>query len=457
MALFLKILSKNYIEMKGKILKPFILSALMLLFLIPVHSQDSKGTRYASDEDSINCGRYLSAYRGFFRLKLYEDVYDSWWYVVNNCPAASEKMYVDGVTMYRYFIDGSPYGPERENLIDTLMLIYDLRMEYFGGEGNVLGRKGRDLLTYRGEDIEAVQQAYGMLKKSIDLQGLESPETAMLYYISAGIGLNKKEKIDENQIIGDYLKVIGIMDQQEKRGPRWERARASIDDLILREDILSCEALNTYYETLFESNNNHEAFLKKLINIYTISGCDRSDFFVLASENLYKIEPGSESAYNLAILFITRNDFEMAAVYLKEAAEGENIDMETRAERYYELAVVSNANKDYCKAIEYAREAIKLKSDYGKAYILLGDAFIASRKSLGDDFQQRTAFWAATDKYMKASSVDPTLSEECKQKLDDYTAQFPNNEEVFFRDMKDGDSYLVGGCINENTTVRSRK
>ena len=91
MALFLKILSKNNNEMKGKILKPFILSALLLLFVIPVHSQAIKGTRYASDEDSINCGRYLSAYTGFFRLKLYEDVYDSWWYVVNNCPAAAKR------------------------------------------------------------------------------------------------------------------------------------------------------------------------------------------------------------------------------------------------------------------------------------------------------------------------------------------------------------------------------
>ena len=29
--------------------------------------------------------------------------------------------------------------------------------------------------------------------------------------------------------------------------------------------------------------------------------------------------------------------------------------------------------------------------------------------------------------------------------------------ETFFRDLKDGDSYQVKGCINEYTTVRSRK
>ncbi len=124
---------------------------------------------------------------------------------------------------------------------------------------------------------------------------------------------------------------------------------------------------------------------------------------------------------------------------------------------YYELAVVSNANKDFCEAIDYAREAINLKNEYGKAYILLGDAFIAYRDSLGDDFQQRTAFWVAADKYKKAASVDPSLTEDTNKKISEFAGQYPNNEDIFFLDLKDGDPYLVEGCINENTTVRSRK
>ena len=139
------------------------------------------------------------------------------------------------------------------------------------------------------------------------------------------------------------------------------------------------------------------------------------------------------------------------------AVAGDNIENDTRAEWFYELAVVSRANKDYCEAISYAREAIAYKSDYGKAYITLGDAIIDSRDNLGDDFEQRTAFWVAADKYTKAKSVDPSVAEDANKKLNDYASQYPNNEEVFFRDMKDGDSYQVKGCINEYTTVRSRK
>jgi tetratricopeptide (TPR) repeat protein len=224
---------------------------------------------------------------------------------------------------------------------------------------------------------------------------------------------------------------------------------------MLKEDFPTCEAVTRYYESRFEQNKNDKTFLEEVINFFASSGCDRPDLYLEASENLYHIAPGPESAHNLAFLFINRNDFEKATSYLEEAVQSESTNAETRAEWYYELAVVSNATKDYCKAIEYAREAIKLKSDYGKAYLLLGDVFVASRFNLGDDFQQRTAFWAAADKYRKASSADPSLAKEASERLADYAGQYPNKEDVFFHDIKNGDSYLVGGCINENTTVRS--
>ena len=43
------------------------------------------------------------------------------------------------------------------------------------------------------------------------------------------------------------------------------------------------------------------------------------------------------------------------------------------------------------------------------------------------------------------------MEEETRQKLSYSLSQLPNSEEVFFRDLKKGDSYEVGGCINEKT------
>ena len=342
-------------------------------------------------------------------------------------------------------------------------MIYDRRIEYYGGEGNVLGRKGIDILRYRriGPDgsinTQAVQEGYNDLKRSIELQKNKSRDAAMVTFISASITLNQKGKLDDKQVIEDYFMATEIIDQLLDKSSRWPRAKGLIDDNMIGSGILTCDALNSYFEPQFEANKTDKAFLENVIRFYDASGCDRADLYVTVSEQMYSIDPGPQSAHQLAILFMRKSDNLKAATYLKMAVHGQAIDDETRAEWFYELTVVSAANKDYCDAIAYAQNAIASKSNSGKAYIALGDAIIASRDNLGSDFEKRTAFWVAADKYTKAKSVDPNVAADANKKLNDYKAQYPNHEEVFFRDLKDGDSYQVKGCINDHTTVRSRK
>ena len=448
--------------MKTKALKTILLTAISLLFVLPAISQKGieDGSKYGKGHDSINCIKNLSLYREFFKHNNYKDAIQPWRQVFGECPAASERMYVSGITMYRKSIESSSSPERKEQLIDTMLLIYDRRIEYFGrkgGKGNILGRKGIDLLRYRRSDIEAVNEAYGYLKSSIEIEKNKSRDAVMITFISASITLNQKGKIDDGQVIEDYFMATEIIDKLLDKSSRWPRAKASIDDNMIKSGILTCDALNSYYKPQFEAKKADKEFLQKVIKFYDASGCDRADLYVSASEQMYRIDPGPESAHQLGILFIAKSDFNKAATYLQMAVAGEGIDDETRAEWYYELTVVTLANKDYCGAITWAREAVIRKPNYGKAYIALGDAMIASRDNLGDDFEKRAAFWVAADKYAKAKSVDPSVASNANKKLNDYKAQYPNHEEVFFRDLKDGDSYQVKGCINEYTTVRSRK
>jgi hypothetical protein len=435
--------------------KTYFLIALLLLLLTPGFSQENKSSNPDVTGDSSDCGLYLSGYREFFKIKVYERAKQPWTKAFENCPESSQRMYVDGVSLYRGFIEEAPDGPEREGLIDTLLLIYDRRMQHFGDEGNVLGRKGIDLLTYRGGEMDQVQDAYVMLKKSIEIEGSDSREPVMFAFLTAGIMLHKENKLETSLVFEDYAMLSGLLDSLEKRSPRWERSRKKMNEMVLKEGILSCEILEGHYVTQIEPNQGDKVYLEKVIALYDVSGCDRSDVYVAASEYLYRLEPGPESAHRLGILFILRNENEKAIAYLKEAVQGETIDAETKAQWYYELALVSLSSEKHCEAIGYAREAISLKEDFSAAYILLGDAFIASRDSLGDDFRQRTAFWAAADKYRKAVLADPSVEEQARQRLSDSLDQYPDPEDVFFQDLKDGETYMVGGCINEKTTVQT--
>lgn len=433
-----------------------ILTALMTVLGLPGLAQDVVTADQFNPEAGDDRGKLLSTYREYFKWKEYEYVLDSWWTIFMEYPDASEKFYVDGVTMYRHFIGEAAEGQDRENKIDTLMLIYDQRMEYFGGEGNVLGRKGSDLLRYRNSDMEQVQEAYGMLKRSLEIEGTKSRAPVILNYISAGLLLKQAAVIDNIQVMEDYFMVSGLLDQLEGSSSRWDRTRASIDEMILKEDILSCVGLDLYFATRFDRNGEDKDLLEKMIHYYQSAGCKQSDLYTAATENLYEIEPSAESAHNLALLFIGKEDLEKASYYLRIAVVGENLSDETRAEWFYKLSIVCLAKEDHCEAISYAREALAFSKDYGKAYLCLGDAIIASRKQLGDDFQQRTAYWAAADMYQAAARLDPALAEESSEKLAMCKTQYPNKEDIFFRDLKAGDSFRVTGCIQENTTIRSR-
>jgi len=433
-----------------------ILSALLMVLQQPGFSQNSISADEFNPPDSNKQGKMISIYREFFKKDQYDMALESWLIVLNEYPDASEKLYVDGVTMYRHFIKETPEGQAREDKIDTLMLVYDQRMTYFGGEGNILGRKGSDLLRYRRTDKEQVQAAYGMLNKSLEIEGNKSREPIMLNYISASLILNQSAMIDNNQALEDYFLVTGLLEQKEGSSSRKKRTRASIDEMIQKGGILSCDGLDLHFGPQLMQNIGDPDLLEKVINYYTFAGCKESELYILASEELYVIDPGPESAHQLAMLFINKNDLDRAAFYLQMAVQDQSLVNETRAEWFYELSVVSLAKGDLCEAINFAREATTNNNDYGKAYIALGDAFIACRKQLGDDFQQQTAYWAAADMYQVAARVDPALAEESSQKLAMCATQYPGKEDIFFQDLKIGNNYRVGGCILANTTVRSR-
>jgi len=432
------------------------LSVLAILLHQPGFSQALLASEDLPPDDELIRGKLMSTYREFFKWKDYDLALDSWWTLFNDYPDVSEKLYVDGVTMYRHFIKGTPEGQARNAKIDTLMLIYDQRMTYFGGEGNVLGRKGSDLLRFRSDSPDKVQAAYGMLKKSLDIQETQSREAVLLNYMAAGLLLHKASVIDRSQVMEDYFQVTGLLDQHRGSSSRRERTRATIEGMIQKEDILSCEGLDLHFEPQFEQNSKNPELLEKIIHSYSLAGCEQSALYTAASEKLYDLDPGSESAHELALLFISRNDLEKAARYLQMAVADDQLPKDKRAEWFYELCIVCLAKGNPCDAIAFAREALAYRDNHAKAYLALGDAFIACRTELGDDFCQQSAYWAAADMYQTASKIDPALAEESSEKLDLCAAQFPSKEEIFFQDLSVGTNYRVGGCIQENTTVRSR-
>lgn len=441
--------------------KKTLLSLFAFLIMLPLMSQKGveDGSKYGHGQDSINCLMNLSLYKEFFKHNNYGDAIIPWRVVFAECPSSSQNMYVDGVKMYKSFVSKEKNPAVVEGLIDTLMLIYDRRLQYFNDEANVLGRKATDLLRYRKDDIKSVEEAYGYLKRSIEVGKDKSRDAIVILFVNSTVTLSTSGVHDNSVAIEDYFAATQLIDNKLSRNPndkRWGRAKKTVDDFVIKQGILDCESLNAYFSPIFDANSNDAVFLNKVTDFYQATGCDRADLYVLALERLYDIDPSPSSASKVAGLFFAKQKYDEAIKYYTEAANGDS-DNVTKAGYYYRLGLVTRILKDYCRSIDHIKEAIKLNPNFGEAYLLLGDNYIDSRTNLDDQLGGKTAYWAAVDKYKKAKEVDSEHTAAANKKISDYSGFFPVSEDCFFLNLEEGKSYLVKGCINEYTVIKYRK
>ena len=107
-------------------------------------------------------------------------------------------------------------------------------------------------------------------------------------------------------------------------------------------------------------------------------------------------------------------------------------------------------------ARRYALQAINLRPGWGEPFLLIGDIYTRAVDCFADEFKKNAVYWIAVDKYIQAKSVDPSVTEKADERIQNYSAYFPDAETLFFNGLKVGDQYKIGCWINEKTTVKAR-
>lgn len=419
--------------------------------IISTTLQAQSSSKYG--EDSATCRNNLSTMSEFVKIKVYEYAYLPWVYAFHNCPGGSKNIYIQGKKILAYKIKEATTEEEKEAYIDTLMIMYDKRIEFYGEESKVLGKKGVDLLKYRKT---AIAESYAILKLSLEKGGNKTDAAVLATLVTTSNVLYKTGQIEGDEMIDNYLKSVEAIEGQ-KPNSKTKRALESIEKNFAESGAADCDALIAIFTPKYEADKTDIETLKKITELLEETKCHESDLFAQASESLYSIEPSAKAGANLAMIFTTRGDYEKAKEYYQKAVEQET-DSELKAGYYYQLGAIAMKQKTYSDVKKYGYEAVKVKADYGKAYIMIGNAYAASSASCGTtDFEKAAVYLVAVDKFAKAKSVDPSVESEASQLINRYSAYFPNNEAAFFEGYTDGKSYTVGCWINETTTVRTKK
>ena len=443
----------------------------------PNQEQTVAPTEEAEPTITEDCLVNVSLFNESVKNKQYEDAYEPWWYVYQNCPNANKAVYTQGSKIIDWKYKNVTTPEEKERLRQLILEMHDKRIKYFGDDPKyptayILGQKALDYCDYFEDDALKLP-ALEWLRQSVDGMGQKSQDAvlAKLVEVSYNVYKSNPDQYGE-QFIMDYEKAAGYLSAQaadpaNKRAAIAARQKEYADGLFAASGAADCDKMDEIYSKVVTANADNLDMLTKIATLYKRVHCTESDVYFAACEGAHKLQPTEESAAGCARMFAKKGDYRSAINYYEEAiSRAQSLDENDEDIPDYYLNIASiyyNNLKNYPQARTYARRSLEVKPDQGRCYILIGLCYAASQPYSTSDYQparaailNKTVFWVAVDKFQQAKRIDPTCTSDADKLIATYSKYFPTKEEMF--DLPNdfgGATFYVGGWIGESTTCRA--
>ena len=426
-------------------IKSFFVLLICVLFFKNTYSQSKYGN------DSLACMESRAIYNMHYKQKNYDYALVSWRRAFNICPASSENIFKHGPIIMKYKMKSEPQN--KLLYLDTLMLIFDKRIEYFGKEGYVLGLKGYELVI---ANPKRSQEAFDMLSTSIDIQGNKSGPQQVYGYFKAIVNLERAGIKSEIDVLEAYSYIMKIIDYNIENKSKQTKYFIKYLDKVesIFANYANCDDLLNLFSSKYDDSKEDISFLTRAAKQLSDKDCTESELFFNISTQLYSLEPTAQAAYQMSMMNLSRGKISNAINYAKEALDLEE-DIQKRAKIHILLAESYRMSGSYLSAKSEVYKALDIKKGWGKAYITLGNIYVSGAKKCGNDFQQSAVFWIAVDTFKKALN-DEKYRDKASRSINTYSKQFPNKEACFFNGYEEGQKYSLECWINQATIVRTR-
>lgn len=442
----------------------FLLAGLLAFVGAASLAQDFSDPRYAPWGDTPEARKDNLFASNFLKEAITNRDYNGatgyFWTLVRNCPEASEATFIRGASAYSNKVAMAKTLDEKKLLLDTLMMVYDLRVQYFPesknyGKAYVLDRKAREYMTYNPSDRDGIRRYF---REAVDA-GLESgydklPELTVIYFSNLCEDY-KNDSVYPDEVMAEYERLTPVFAGDD---PVVAESKKQFDNAFGVSGAASCENLETLFRARIEADPGNLDLLEQAVVLMSRAGCD-SDFFLSISEKYYEARPISQTAMMLAQGFQEKGYFDKATRYLREALASETDPAEQEL-LYVRISMVELAAHRIAAAAEAARQAKALNPENGFAYFILGQCYAASAANC-PGLAGQAAYWAAYDAMSQAASLlegDSSYQQSAQASMASYRKGFPTTEECFFNELKEGDRYTVncGAATGVVTTVRPR-
>ena len=424
----------------------FVITYILILSSLAISAQ----SKYGKDEQA--CKENVSVFREYCKQKNYEDALNPWRWAYTNCPASYATIYKNGPKIIKAQI--KKYPENKNEYIDTLMMIFDQRIKYgFGKEGYVLGLKGYELFF---ADKNRAEEAYQILKTSINMDNKKSSVQAVYAYMKVTIYLQKKGLKSKEDVLSAYSIVSEIVDynikNESKTTKNFIKYSEKIEDMFT--PYANCEDIISLYSEKFQTSKDDVDLLKRIEKILTEKECVKNQFYLDVLSVLQDVDESYNYEIKLASALFANGYFVKSSNVFKKILQNYDLEENLKVRTLLDYANSLRMEKKYSQAITQTIKALQIKPDWGEAYLLLGNIYVSGAKLCGNDFEQTTVYWLAVDCFVKAKS-DDKVKDIAVKSINTYSKYFPNKETCFFNGVQSGEKYTIGCWINQTTLVRT--
>ena len=471
-------------NLRNTILSMTILMGLSQLAISQASFVSWEGQAFEDDASSAH-----SIYRMALKSKDYDLAFENWQKAYDMAPAADGKRdyhFIDGVKLYvQKFTEETDAAKKEEYKTQIDKLYNEAIQAYEDGSvvpskcvgkpecikskiGYVYGRKGYDMFytlnSNYSKNLEVLDMAIDMSGNDVEYTVFDPLATIVVYQYQKG-------KLDKTQAVDYFQKMEGIaqynLENNQKLGQYYDQAWKSAQSKFgpIETEIFDCEYFKPRYQEMYEEGKDDMETVKKLIGWMKKRDCSETDPFFMELDKKWKTYASETNAARQAEFeannpaMLAKKDydagnFEGAISKYEQAISAETDPSKKAGYMFSKASIQFRKLKKYSAARATAREAAKLRPNYGRPYMLIGDMYATSARNCGDAWNQRLAIIAAMDKYNYAKSVDPSLADEANKKVGKYKSSLPDSNEGFMRGVKAGDSQKVGCWIGETVKVR---
>ena len=431
------------------------------------------------EEDPViteECVMNVSLFHESVKNKMYADAYEPWWEVYSTCPNANKSIYTDGAKIVEALFQASSDPAEKERLAKLAVEMQDKRIRFFGNDPKypkayILGEKGLAYIDFYGD--AKLAEARECLRQSVEGMGANSKIMVLVKLVDASYAVYKQDPNGKaEQFIADYEMASNLLGEQasnanNKNAEIAGKQKDYVDNIFAISGAADCSKLDEIYAAAVKDNLTNLDMLQKIAKLYKRVRCTESDVYFAACEAAHKLQPTQESAAGCASMSAKKGEYEQAIEYYDQAIKLAMVEdeLEDVADYQYNAAVYCFANlKKYPEARKYAQASIQtlsglgISKGQGRCYIIIGMAYAASRP-YGNDAKgailNKTVYWAAVDKFVKAKQVDPSVEATANEYIASYSKYYPTKEERFDLPGEfSGSTFYVGGWIGETTSIR---